>query len=74
MEPQKIREVFLKPKVTDNYQIQWREPNIEEAVEFLCHQRDFTEERVRKALNKITEGIKKTKGKTTLEAWFTKQS
>ncbi len=73
-EPQKIREIFLKPKVTDNYQIQWKEPNVEEAVEFLCHQRDFTEERVRKALKKTTEGMKKIKSKTTLEAWFTNPS
>ncbi len=74
VEPQKIREIFLKPKVTDNYQIQWKEPNVEEAVEFMCHQRDFTEERVRKALQKTTEGMKKLKSKTTLEAWFTKPS
>jgi len=74
VEPQKIREVFLEPKVTDNYQIQWMEPNVEEAVEFLCEQRDFSEERVRKALKKVTEGMKKIKSKTTLEAWFTKPS
>jgi len=68
--PEKIREIFLKPKVTDNYQIEWREPDIEGAIAFLCGERDFSEDRVRKALEKIREGIRETKAKTTLERWF----
>jgi hypothetical protein len=38
----------------------------------MCRERDFDEERVRKALEKMTTGIKKTKGATTLEQWFGK--
>jgi len=74
VEPQRIREIFLRPEVTDNYRVQWREPDIEGAVDFLCSQRDFSEERVRKALNKIAEGMRKIKGKTTLETWFGRQN
>jgi len=74
VEPQRIREIFLNPEVTDNYRIQWRGLDIEGAVDFLCHQRDFSEERVRKALNKIAEGMRKIKGKTTLETWFGRQN
>jgi len=69
-EPQKIREIFLNPKVTDNYKIVWREPDMEGIIDFICRQRDFSEDRVRKAIEKMQEGTKQLKGKTTLEKWF----
>jgi flap endonuclease-1 len=69
-EPQRIREIFLHPRVTDNYQIVWKEPDMESVIDFICRQRDFSEERVRKAIEKMQEGTKKLKGKTTLEKWF----
>lgn len=72
VEPWRIREIFLNPKVTDNYKLDWKEPNIDGVVDFLCRERDFSEDRVRKALKKMTEGIKEAKSKTTLETWFGK--
>jgi len=68
--PQRIREIFLHPKVTDNYRLVWKEPDTECVIEFMCGERDFSEDRVRKALQKIAAGMHKIKGKTTLEAWF----
>ncbi|MBS7620756.1 flap endonuclease-1 [Candidatus Bathyarchaeota archaeon] len=70
VEPQKIKEIFLHPKVTDNYKIEWREPDVEGVINFICCERDFSEDRVRKALEKMQKGISKLKGKTTLERWF----
>ncbi|MBS7614852.1 flap endonuclease-1 [Candidatus Bathyarchaeota archaeon] len=70
VEPRIIREVFLHPKVTDNYSLSWQEPNVEGVVEFLCGEKDFSEDRVRKALSKAVEGMKESKKKTTLESWF----
>ena len=72
VEAQRIRDIFLHPKVTDNYPLDWREPDVDGVVEFMCGERDFDVERVRKALEKIGVGIKKTKGATTLEQWFGK--
>ncbi len=69
-EPKRIREIFLNPKVTDNYRLDWGEPDVDGVVEFLCRERDFSEDRVRKALDKMTAGIKEAKSKTTLESWF----
>jgi len=69
-EPQRIREIFLHPNVTNNYKIEWKEPDAEGVVSFICGQRDFSEDRVRKTLEKMQEGTKKLKGKTTLEKWF----
>ena len=70
VEPQRIREIFLHPTVTDNYKIQWKDPDVEGVVDFICRGRDFSEDRVRKALEKMQRGIVKEKGKTTLEKWF----
>jgi len=72
VEPQRIREIFLHPEVRDDYPLEWREPDVEGVVGFMCGERDFDEERVRKALEKMSAGIKKTKGATTLEQWFGK--
>jgi flap endonuclease-1 len=70
VEPKRIREVFLRPKVTDDYRIAWKESDVEAVVDFLCRERDFSEERVRKALKKMSEGLREDKGKVTLESWF----
>jgi len=70
VEPAKIKEIFLRPNVTDNYKLEWREPNVNGVLDFLCGEKDFSEDRVRKALEKAIEGMRKTRGKRTLEAWF----
>ena len=57
------REVFLHPEVTDNYKIEWKEPNVEGVIDFMCRQKEFSEDRVRKSLDKMMEGSKKQKGK-----------
>jgi flap endonuclease-1 len=74
VEPQRIREIFLRPKVTDNYKLAWKTPDADGIVDFLCREKDFSEERVRKALAKMTEGMKEIKGKVTLETWFDRSS
>jgi flap endonuclease-1 len=68
--PDKIREIFLHPKVRDDYTLEWKEPNIDGIVDFLVREKDFSEARVRKALEKMQEGTKELKAKTTLEKWF----
>ena len=69
-EPEQIREIFLHPQVTDSYQLEWKNANDESIVDFLVRQKDFSEERVRKALKRTRENTDKLKGKTTLEKWF----
>ncbi len=65
-----IRELFLNPKVTSNYNLEWREPDIDATIQFLCRERDFSEERVRNALERMIAGLKETGKKTTLESFF----
>jgi flap endonuclease-1 len=69
-EPTQIKEIFLHPQVTNNYTLNWKEPNVDGVIDFLCNQKEFSEERVKKSLDKMMEGSKKQKGKTSLEKWF----
>ncbi len=69
-EPQRIREVFLHPRVTDNYAIKWGKPNVEKLIDFICGERDFSEGRVKKAIEKMQGGLEQLQAKTTLEKWF----
>lgn len=70
VDPQRIRDVFLRPKITDGYSLEWRNPDVEGVVDFLCRERDFTEDRVRKSLERMSKGIEEGKAKTTLDAFF----
>jgi len=72
VDPARIKEIFLHPEVTDNYIIEWKEPNIEGVVRFLCGERDFSEDRVRKALEESVRKMKQMRAKRTLEEWFKK--
>ena len=68
--PESIREIFLHPNVRDDYVLEWKEPDVEGIVNFLVREKDFSEDRVRKALERMQQGATKQKGKTTLEKWF----
>ena len=75
--PENIKEWFLKPEVTDDYILKRHEPNFEGIIEYLCDERDFSKDRVRKALEKLTkrkkeieEEEKKKKEQTSLDAFF----
>ncbi len=70
VEPGRIRQIFLSPNVTDRYRIDWKEPDVEGVVDFICRGRDFSEDRVRKTLERMQKGIVTRKGRTTLEKWF----
>ena len=65
---QSIRDIFLKPKVTDSFELRWREYDTDAIIDFLCHERDFSETRVRSALARL-EVVEKKKSES-LERWF----
>lgn len=69
-DPRRIREIFLHPEVTNSYRIKWEEPDMERVIDFICGERDFSEDRVRRALHKMQRRMTEEKGKTTLEEWF----
>jgi flap endonuclease-1 len=67
---QKIRDIFLKPEVTSHYTLQWKEPQTESLVRFLCGDRDFSEERVRTAVERMRGKVAPNHSRKTLESFF----
>ena len=62
-----IREFFLNPPVTKDYEIKFEKPDEDKIIEFLCEEHDFSRERVEKAVEKL----KAIRGdQMTLERWF----
>lgn len=51
-----IRDVFLEPEVIDNYRLDYRGVDEAGLYQFLCLERGFSEERVRKVIEGMNEG------------------
>jgi flap endonuclease-1 len=66
----KIRQIFLNPRVTDQYRILRKTLNKEGIIRFLCDEKDFSQKRVTKTIKKIMVGQKEAEAKKTLEDWF----
>ena len=65
-----MRDLFLNPRTTDDYTLEWGAPDRAGIIAFLCGERDFSRDRVVKAIEKMESGHKKSKGRVTLERWF----
>jgi len=65
---EEIREFFLNPPVTDNYDLKFGRPDGDGIIEFLCEEHDFSRDRVEKAIEKLKSGVKASQ--QTLERWF----
>jgi len=68
-DPDEIRDLFLKPKVTDKYKIEWNSPQPDSMVEFLSGEHEFSEERVRKAAGNLSEAMKEF-SQQSISQWF----
>lgn len=63
-----VRQIYLSPDVTDDYDIEFGEPDFDGVVAFLCGEREFSRERVTAALDRafrqrsllVTEGTEQT--------------
>ncbi len=64
-----IRDIFLNPPVTDDYRLEWKDADVNGLIEFMCGEHDFSEERVRNAIEKI-EDFRKVRQQRSLDAWF----
>jgi len=65
----RVRDIFINPNVTSNYSLKWSKPDEEKIVSFLCGERDFSEDRVRKAVSRMSDASSATSG-ATLETYF----
>jgi len=65
-EIQEIRSLFLNPEVTDEYRLEFKDPDYDAIIHFLCDEHDFSRDRVGKALRELKEALS-IKG---LDQWF----
>jgi len=69
IEPRLVFEIFSKPEVTDDYKLEWRDPDPEAIRRFLCGEHDFSENRVQTGIDKLMRG-KEQRAQVTLDRWF----
>lgn len=48
-----VREIFLKPEVTDDYTLEWHPPDEKGVIAMLCDEHQFSKDRVMTALQKF---------------------
>jgi flap endonuclease-1 len=51
-EVEPLRRIYLQPRVTDDYQVEFGEPDVDGVVRFLCDEREFSRDRVTAALSR----------------------
>lgn len=70
LEISQIREAFLKPQISKEYDTSWKEPDYGGIKRFLCDEHDFSEQRVDKALQRMREALSRERGRTSLDFWL----
>ncbi|MEM0361519.1 MAG: flap endonuclease-1 [Sulfolobales archaeon] len=72
VDPLKIREFFLNPPVSNEYKVEWVEPDEKRVKELLVVQHDFSDERVLPALERLRKAFRECiKSKVRgLDAWI----
>jgi len=63
-----VRDLFLRPQVTDDYVIEFKQPSEERVIEILVEEFDFSRERVKKALDELRQATEKKS--SSLDAFF----
>jgi flap endonuclease-1 len=69
---EEIFEYFLNPPVTNDYKIEWREPDEGKIMNILVGEHDFSETRVKNAIERLKKAYKSkiARKQTGLDAWF----
>ncbi|MEM4598226.1 MAG: flap endonuclease-1 [Candidatus Diapherotrites archaeon] len=65
-----VESIFLEPKYSNSFKIEFKEPNVEGIKKFLCDERNFSEERVLKAIEKIRKLPCSSGSQARLDSWF----
>jgi len=65
---EEVRKIFLKPNVTEDYEIVWKEPDEDAVIDFLCGEFEFSRARIKGAVEKIRTS-KSSREQKTLEEW-----
>ena len=65
-----IRDIFLNPVISDEYNIKFKSLDIEGVVDFLCNERGFSKDRVENTLKKAKRGQDTSLRQKRLDAFF----
>jgi len=57
--PSELKSIFLNPPVTNNYRIEFKEPDREKVLEFLVEEHDFNPDRVNKELDEVFKRLER---------------
>jgi len=71
VDPHKIYNFFLNPPVSEKYDIEWKEPDKDRAIELMVEEHDFSRDRVENALNRLMEA-KREGTQLRLKDWLKK--
>ncbi|NLK25635.1 MAG: flap endonuclease-1 [Euryarchaeota archaeon] len=66
-----VQDIFLRSETSDEYSLEWREPDREKIIDFMCREHEFSEDRIASALDRL-ESEKKTKlskSQVSLDRW-----
>ncbi len=64
-----LREMFLHPKVTDKYELQWKEPDKKKMIKLLVDEHDFSLERVSNVADKLVNKTDQASSQSRLDKW-----
>lgn len=67
---EEIKELFIHPRTTDEYQLEWSKPDVAGLIGFLCGEHSFSQQRVMKAIEKMQKGMEQKAARTTLDRFF----
>jgi flap endonuclease-1 len=66
-----VFDFFMNPIVTEDYNIEWKKPDVDKIIKFMVDEHNFSQERVEKTIDKLESGYIKSSQKT-LGKWFVK--
>jgi flap endonuclease-1 len=67
---EEIKGLFLNPRTTRDYSLEWSKPDVAGLLGFLCAEHNFSQQRVMSAIEKIQKGFEQKGEKTTLDRFF----
>ncbi|MBN1786514.1 MAG: flap endonuclease-1 [Candidatus Methanofastidiosa archaeon] len=67
---ERLKDLFLKPDVSDNFSFSFKLPDEDALYSFLCDEREFSRLRVERAMDRLKKGIEGVTRQETLDQWF----
>ncbi|MFH1588369.1 MAG: flap endonuclease-1 [Candidatus Diapherotrites archaeon] len=65
-----VEDIFLKPKITEDYSLKFSTPKREEIISFLCNEHDFSLDRVENTLKRLELKLSEKGEQSSLNKWF----